>query len=94
MQTIICILGAASPLVVVFFVWTGIRAPLKRFLKEYLDESLANLASLFVCLVTLFYAVRLSVESLAGLRAGIGRFVSGVVGPGLGTCDSIISFLM
>lgn len=90
MQTIICILGAASPLVVVFFVWAGIRVPLKRFLKEYL----ANLASLFVCLVTLFYAVRLSVESLAGLRAGIGRFVSGVVGPGLGTCDSIISFLM
>ncbi len=94
MQTVICILGAVVPLVVVALIWAVIHAPLKRFLTHYFNESLASLAELFVYLVVLFYAVRLSVESLAGLRAGIGRFVSGVVGPGLSTCESAISLMM
>ena len=94
MQTIICLVGAIVPFVVALVICACLRAPLGRFLRQYLDESVANMAFLFICLVALFYAVRVSADSLAGLRAGIGRFVSGVVGPGLSACDSILSFLM
>jgi len=90
MDVVISILGAVVPVVVVFFVWVNLKEPLKAFLGRHLEESLASLGTFFTGVLIFFSAVRLSAGSLYGLRAGIGSFLRGVIGPGIEACGDVL----
>jgi hypothetical protein len=102
MQTLVNLVGAVLPFVLVFLVLANIKRPVKEFLVKYVDESLAQMGVFFISVVLFFYAAKYAIQSISmkygfylGHTEGIGfgGYISSLLGPVLSTCDSTISLI-